>query len=93
MAMSRTNLHFMDLPPELADNILASVADAPDAKQGLGACALVCHSWRQLAYPYLFKTLHLIFSLVDASLIKESGIRIRTVEQIVAFFEIGRAHV
>ena len=84
--MSRTKLHFMDLPPELADNVLASIADAPDAKQALGACALVCHTWRQLAYPYLFKTLHLNFSLVDASLIKESGISVRTVEQIVAFF-------
>ncbi|KAI0084447.1 hypothetical protein BDY19DRAFT_997666 [Irpex rosettiformis] len=79
-------MQFMDLPPELADNVLACVADAPDASQTLGACALVCHSWRQLAYPYLFKTMRLNFSLADASLIKESCINVKTVEQIVDFF-------
>ncbi len=85
-ASTQTHLQFMDLPPELADNILASVSDTPDARQTLGACALVCRTWRQLAYPYLFKTLQLNFSLADETLIKESQINVKTVEQITSFF-------
>ncbi|KAI0705209.1 hypothetical protein BC835DRAFT_1314967 [Cytidiella melzeri] len=81
---------FMDLPPELADNILSCVSGTPDAKPTLSTCALVCHTWRELAYPYLFRTMHLNFSLAKPSIIEPSGIAIKTVEEIIEFFTSSR---